>query len=70
MSDQYYFKVNGMKCDGCVENVKKALSKLPGVESIEVDLGSSMVVVKAAASARSIGDVIDEAGFNAILIPE
>ncbi|HED33152.1 MAG TPA: heavy-metal-associated domain-containing protein [Gammaproteobacteria bacterium] len=70
MSEQYYFKVNGMKCEGCAEAVEKAVKKLGGVVSIEVDLDSSMVVVNATVSARSIGDAIDEAGFNAILIPE
>jgi len=70
MTEQYYFKVNGMKCAGCVESVEKALKKLSGVESVEADLDSSMVVVKATASGRAIGDTIDEAGFNAILIPE
>ena len=70
MSEQYYFKVNGMKCGGCVTNVEKAINKLPGIESVEVDLDSSMAVVKGAASADSISAAIDQAGFNAILIPE
>jgi len=70
MSAQYYFKVNGMKCDGCVENVEKAIKKLPGIETVEVDLDTAMAVVKGAASADSIGGAIDAAGFNAILIPE
>jgi len=70
MSEQHYFKVNGMKCDGCVKNIEKAVKKLANVESIEVDLDCSMVVVKAQASAIAIGDAIDEAGYNAILIPE
>jgi len=70
MSEQYYFKVNGMKCGGCVENVEKAIKKLPGIEAVEVDLDTAMAVVKGAASAESVGAAIDAAGFNAILIPE
>ncbi len=70
MSEQYYFKVNGMKCDGCVSNVEKAVKKLPGIESVEVDLDTAMTVVKGLASAESISAAIDAAGFNAILIPE
>jgi len=69
MSEQYYFKVNGMKCAGCVTNVENAIKKLPGIETVEVDLESAMAVVKSAASAESIGAAIDAAGFNAILIP-
>ena len=30
--------VTGMTCGGCVANVKKALSALPGVENVEVSL--------------------------------
>lgn len=70
MSEQHYFKVNGMKCGGCVANVEKALKELPGIESVEVDLESAMAVVKGGLSAQAIGEAIDQAGFNAILIPE
>ena len=70
MSEQYYFKVNGMKCNGCVINVENAIKKLPGIESVEVDLETAMAVVKGAASAQSVSAAIDTAGFNAILIPE
>ena len=70
MSAQYYFKVNGMKCDGCVNNVENAIKKLPGIESVEVDLETAMAVVKGVASAQSVGGAIDAAGYNAIIIPE
>lgn len=70
MSEQYYFKVNGMKCGGCVANIEKAVKQLPGVESVEVDLETTMAVVKASADAKGIGAAIDGAGFNAILIPD
>ena len=70
MSEQYYFKVSGMKCDSCVISVENAINKLPGIESVEVDLETAMAVVKGAASAQSVSAAIDTAGFNAILIPE
>ena len=70
MSEQYYFKVNGMKCNGCVINVENSIKKLPGIESVEVDLETAMAVVKGVASAQSVGAAIDAAGYNAILIPE
>ena len=69
MSEQYYFKVNGMKCSGCVTNVEKAINRLPGIDAVEVDLETAMVVVKGAVSSKSVGDAIDAAGYNAILIP-
>ena len=70
MSEQYYFKINGMKCDGCVENIEKAIKQLPGIEAVEVDLESSMAVVKGAINAESVSSAIDGAGYNAILIPD
>jgi len=70
MSEQYYFKVNGMKCGECVSNVENAIKKLPGIDYVEVDLETAMAVVKGAVSAQSVGFAIDAAGYNAILIPE
>ncbi len=70
MSEQYYFKVNGMKCGGCVASVEKAIKELSGTESVEVDLDTSMAVVKTSADAKEVGAAIDASGFNAILIPE
>jgi len=70
MSEQYYFKINGMKCDGCVEAIENEIKKLPGIETVEVDLESSMAVVKGVANAGTVSDAIDSAGYNAILIPD
>ncbi len=70
MSQQYYFKVNGMKCGCCVSTLEKAIKQLPGVESVEVDLDTAMAVVKGTPSVESIRNAIDAAGFNAILIPD
>jgi len=70
MSEQYFFKVNGMKCGGCVASVEKAVQALAGVESVEVDLESAMASVKGSASSEEVISAIDSAGFNAILIPE
>ena len=37
--------VTGMTCMGCVNSVKKLLSVLDGVQSVEVDLASGQVKV-------------------------
>jgi len=70
MSEQYYYKINGMKWGGCVTNVENAVKKVPAIENIEIDLGSAMAVVKASVDLKAIGAAIDGAGFNAILISE
>lgn len=70
MSEQYYFRINGMTCDGCVNKVEKNLQNLEGIEEYEVDLETGMAVVKASVSAQEITAAIDAAGYNAILVPE
>ena len=37
------FIVKGMKCDGCVNSVKTALSAVSGVKEIDIDLESGRV---------------------------
>lgn len=70
MIEQYYFRVNGMKCQGCVDNIESAVNELEGVEHVEADLETSMVIVKGTASSNDITASIDAAGYNAILLAE
>ena len=35
---QKKYKILGMSCGGCVSNVKRALSQIPNVEEVEVQL--------------------------------
>ena len=37
------FKIAGMSCGHCVMHVKKALAEVPGIESMEVAIGSATV---------------------------
>ncbi len=34
--------IEGMSCDHCVKHVKDALSEIPGISSVEVDLKINM----------------------------
>jgi len=45
MKNQILLKISGMKCDGCAASVQKALSKVEGVESAEVNLGQNSATV-------------------------
>lgn len=45
--------IEGMKCDGCVENVTKAFDALEGVSKVEVSLANKNAIVD--------GDVSDDA---------
>ena len=63
--------IEGMSCEHCVRHVKNALSEVPGIDSVEVDLKNKYAVV---ASTTEISDdalknaVVEEAGYDLIKI--
>ncbi len=63
--------VSGMTCGGCVQNVKRALEKVPGVQSAEVDLVANRAVVTLASdniTTASLVLAVKVAGYNAIAV--
>jgi copper chaperone CopZ len=66
MSTTATYTVSGMTCGHCVSSVSGEISKLPGVEKVDVDLESGQVTV---ASAEPLDDAavraaVDEAGYE------
>ena len=64
------FNVTGMTCSACSAHVTKAVEKLPGVSSVNVNLlGGSMLVEDdpGAESPESIIAAVDDAGYGAAL---
>lgn len=64
------YSVPGMHCDHCEAAVTRELRRVEGVEAVAVDLGTNRVTV----GGRSLDDAalaaaIDEAGYDAMLIP-
>ncbi len=60
--------VTGMTCGGCVASVKKVLSALPGVQTVEVTLspGQARVDYDPAMTGReAMIQAITDAGFGA-----
>lgn len=60
--------VKGMACEGCVENVAKAVRTVPGVTEAHVDLGTASVRVKGRPGAldrQRVIDAIRAAGYEA-----
>lgn len=57
--------VEGMKCGGCVANVKKALSAVPGVTGVDVDLGAKRATVQGSASTDALVAAVQAAGYRA-----
>lgn len=59
--------VEGMTCEGCVRSVTRAVSVLPGVESVAVDLSGRRATVRhdsALASVDRVREAIRDAGFD------
>jgi copper chaperone CopZ len=53
------YSVPGMHCAHCERAVSEELSAVPGVESVDVDLESKLVVVR--------GDPLDDAALRAAI---
>jgi copper chaperone CopZ len=66
MTVQTKLNVSGMSCDGCVRHVRKALEKLPGVETKNVAIGSAEVAYDPAkVKAEDIAEALRKAGYPA-----
>ncbi len=62
------FDVTGMSCSACSAHVEKSVSKVPGVEDVQVNLLQNSMVVEYkedAADAQKIIDAVVEAGYGA-----
>ncbi len=62
-------KVDGMTCSGCSGSVTDVLSKLDGVESVEVTLDPGQAVVQhGAIDPTLLVQTVEAAGFDAALL--
>jgi copper chaperone len=59
------WQVEGMTCGHCVASVTEELTELPGVESVDVDLGTGRVTVASTGElARAdVEAAVTEAGY-------
>ena len=60
------YSVTGMTCDHCVRAVQSEVGRVPGVASVEVDLGAGKVTVRSEGpvDAASVRAAVEEAGFE------
>ena len=67
MNTETKLSVPGIVCGGCASGIKKALSKVSGIEKVEVDVATKIVTVEhnEEVSREKLADVLDEAGFAA-----
>jgi copper chaperone len=64
--DSITYSVPGMHCDHCVAAVAQELSAVGGVEAVDVDLATKLVVVTGEGlDDEALRAAIDEAGYDA-----
>jgi copper chaperone CopZ len=62
------FVVEGIRCEHCKLAITEEVSRVSGVDSVEVDVGSKLVRVRGTAvDDVAVVDAIDEAGYEVSL---
>ncbi len=56
--------VTGMSCDHCVRAITAAVSALPGVTAVDVDLAAGAVRVDGTPDAAAVTTAIEDAGYD------
>jgi copper chaperone CopZ len=62
------YQVSGMTCGHCVRSVTGEITALPGVETVEVDLGTGAVTVTSQQPLEvdAVRAAVDEAGYELV----
>jgi len=59
------YTVTGMTCEHCVGSVSSEVSKIPGVQSVDVDLADGHVTVTGDGyTDEQVREAVDEAGYT------
>ncbi len=65
MPTQFDLPIDGMTCASCAGRVEKALAKVPGVESVSVNLATEQARIQAPAdSLAALVDAVQQAGYS------
>jgi Cu+-exporting ATPase len=65
VDDSVQLSIEGMTCSGCVNAVTRALSKVPGVTSVAVDLDAAQAKVNGRVDPQILVAAVEKAGFAA-----
>jgi copper chaperone len=62
---QSTFHAPDIECDGCANSIKRALGRLAGIETVEVDVEAKNVTVgyDSPANEATVRSALDSAGF-------
>lgn len=63
-----HLAITGMRCAGCVANVKKALDSVTGVELATVDLTEASAIITGKATADQLQQAVKAAGYEATVL--
>lgn len=68
MSETSTYTVNGMTCGHCVAAVTEELTKLPGVQHVDVTLEGGQVVIESEQplDVDAVKAAVDEAGYELV----
>lgn len=58
------FTVDGMSCAHCVASITAAVSPLPGVTGVEVDLTGGRVTVDGNPDSAAVAAAIEDCGYD------
>ena len=57
--------IKGMHCAGCVNTIERAVSQVPNVKSVRVNLSEESAKIEGSASIESLIDAISKTGYEA-----
>ena len=58
------FKIEGMTCQHCQGAIHRALSQVPGVTEVRIDLEKHLGWVQGSADLEQLREAVEEAGFD------
>ncbi|MBF0286140.1 MAG: heavy metal translocating P-type ATPase, partial [Magnetococcales bacterium] len=61
---EWIVPVTGMTCGACSARVARRLEKLPGVETVSVNLATARATVRGSATAEQVVSAIEQAGYG------
>lgn len=70
LDDSQQLLINGMSCASCVSRVQNALQKVPGVSQARVNLAERSALIMGSASAESLIQAVESAGYGAEAIED
>lgn len=61
--NQVIYRIEGMSCNHCKKSVETAISRIEGIESVEVILGKKQAIIIGTPDDEVVKNVIEELGF-------